>query len=349
MIDFIKEIFFFDYPGLSLAVDPISLITILGPQLAKFIGGRAASKAAQVDKSRVKSQFDKLGKNLPQFSVGSAFNEYLNLARQDPAADLQRQIAAEQEASNIGALKSGGAKALLGGLGAVSGQAARNRMAIEADSQKRLQSALAAFGAQEQAVQDKNVGLQQQLAAAEFRALRGADARNRALKAQRIGGIADLAGGLLANAEDIVDAFQSPARSSEDNSDPFSGASNPQMRNMFTPEQQVLFDYTSTLPLSAQSGSGMGSTFSQFNIDGTFDLDGNPATGNGMRKGGMMTPGEFSHKSNPIDIMQEGAKIGEMTGGEAVLNPEQQKKTAKESPYFRKLMREFAMRERNER
>ena len=62
-----------------------------------------------------------------------------------------------------------------------------------------------------------------------------------------------------------------------------------------------------------------------------------------------MTPGEFSHKSNPIDIMQDGAKIGEMTGGEAVLNPEQQKKTAKESPYFRKLMREFAMRERNER
>lgn len=332
MIDFIKQIFFFDYPGLSLAVDPISLITLLGPQLAKFIGGRAAAKSQEVDKTRVKSQFDKLGKDLPQFSVGSAFKEYLNLARQDPAADLQRQIAAEQEASNIGALKSGGAKALLGGLGASNRQAARTRMGIEAGSQKRLQDALAAFGAQEQAVQNKNVALQQQLAAAEFRALRGADARNRALQAQRIGATANLVGGLLGSAGDIVNAFTSGSGSQPS-----------------TTSQQDLANYTSTLPLSAQSGSGMGSTFSQFNLDGTFNLDGDPTTGNGMRKGGMMTPGEFSHKSNPIDIMQDGAKIGEMTGGEAVLNPEQQKKTAKESPYFRKLMREFAMRERNER
>jgi hypothetical protein len=44
--------------------------------------------------------------------------------------------------------------------------------------------------------------------------------------------------------------------------------------------------------------------------------------------------------------MQDGAKVGEMTGGEAILNPEQQKKVSKESPYFRKLMREFAMKAR---
>ena len=332
MIDFIKQIFFFDYPGLSLAVDPISLITLLGPQLAKFIGGRAAAKSQEVDKTRVKSQFDKLGKDLPQFSVGSAFKEYLNLARQDPAADLQRQIAAEQEASNIGALKSGGAKALLGGLGASNRQAARTRMGIEAGSQKRLQDALAAFGAQEQAVQNKNVALQQQLAAAEFQALRGADARNRALQAQRIGATANLVGGLLGSAGDIVNAFTSGSGSQPS-----------------TTSQQDLANYTSTLPLSAQSGSGMGSTFSQFNLDGTFNLDGDPTTGNGMRKGGMITEGAFSHETNPIDIMQDGAKVGEMTGGEAILNPEQQKKVAKQSPYFRKLMREFAMRERNER
>jgi len=35
------------------------------------------------------------------------------------------------------------------------------------------------------------------------------------------------------------------------------------------------------------------------------------------------TPGPFSHKINPIDIMRDGAKIGEMTGGETILNPEQ--------------------------
>jgi len=35
------------------------------------------------------------------------------------------------------------------------------------------------------------------------------------------------------------------------------------------------------------------------------------------------TPGDFDHDENPIDIVQEGAKIGEMTGGEYIFNPEQ--------------------------
>jgi hypothetical protein len=34
------------------------------------------------------------------------------------------------------------------------------------------------------------------------------------------------------------------------------------------------------------------------------------------------TPGEFSHEENPIDIMQDGQKIGEMTGGEGVVSPQ---------------------------
>lgn len=38
------------------------------------------------------------------------------------------------------------------------------------------------------------------------------------------------------------------------------------------------------------------------------------------------TPGEFSHDTNPIDIVQEGAKIGEMTGGEYIFNPDQAEK-----------------------
>jgi len=38
------------------------------------------------------------------------------------------------------------------------------------------------------------------------------------------------------------------------------------------------------------------------------------------------TPGKFSHKENPIDIVQKGDKIGEMTGGEYVFNPDQAKK-----------------------
>jgi hypothetical protein len=39
----------------------------------------------------------------------------------------------------------------------------------------------------------------------------------------------------------------------------------------------------------------------------------------------------LDHKANPIDIVQKGRKVGEMTGGEVILNPEQQKKLSKES------------------
>lgn len=35
------------------------------------------------------------------------------------------------------------------------------------------------------------------------------------------------------------------------------------------------------------------------------------------------TPGEFSHEKNPIDVVQNGTKIAEMTGGEYIFNPKQ--------------------------
>ena len=58
-------------------------------------------------------------------------------------------------------------------------------------------------------------------------------------------------------------------------------------------------------------------------------------------QGGMISPGEFSHKRNPIDMVQKGAKVGELTGGEVILNPKQEKKVATESPYFRQLLKKF--------
>jgi hypothetical protein len=60
-----------------------------------------------------------------------------------------------------------------------------------------------------------------------------------------------------------------------------------------------------------------------------------------LKDGGMITDGKFSHKANPIDIVQKGRKVGEMTGGEVVLNPSQQKKLSKESAYFRSLLKKF--------
>ena len=57
--------------------------------------------------------------------------------------------------------------------------------------------------------------------------------------------------------------------------------------------------------------------------ESALDIGQSLLTGGLAEKGMKVTPGEFSHKNNPIDIVREGAKIGEMTGGEYILNPEQ--------------------------
>ena len=41
----------------------------------------------------------------------------------------------------------------------------------------------------------------------------------------------------------------------------------------------------------------------------------------GYEEGGV-TPGKFSHEENPIDMVQDGEKIGEATGGELILPPD---------------------------
>jgi hypothetical protein len=69
-------------------------------------------------------------------------------------------------------------------------------------------------------------------------------------------------------------------------------------------------------------------------------------------KGGTIekTPGEFSHKTNPIDVVQDGTKIAEMTGGEYIFNPKQmaaikklvsQKDSNKLHSYMKSIIKKF--------
>lgn len=61
-----------------------------------------------------------------------------------------------------------------------------------------------------------------------------------------------------------------------------------------------------------------------------------------LENGGMVTPGEFNHDTNPIDLIHNGEKIGEATGGEAIVNSEQMKKIAAQSVYAKNLFKKFA-------
>ena len=287
------------------------LVGLLGPSVGKFFGAEKASDSLSQSPEEITAQFDQLKKDMPQYGVGSAWNQYLAMSKQDPAADMQRQIAAEQEASSIGALKAGGAKALLGGLGASQRAAAQNRMGIEADSQARQQSALGQFAGVQQRAQDMQTRVGQNLETSQFEALRGAEQLNRQLDASKNLAMGDLAGSIMGQfgKGHLEGVFTGKGVNKLKSSLGFNRLSDLERKNLIS------------------------NSFQQ-----------SPALPSGEK--GMMSPGEFSHESNPIDIMQDGAKVGEMTGGEAILNPEQQKKAAKESPYFRKLMREFAMRNR---
>jgi hypothetical protein len=98
------------------------------------------------------------------------------------------------------------------------------------------------------------------------------------------------------------------------------------------------------------AGSGVGSGTQGFNLGqnmmGGFNAGGEyqfPTGGFGGLNGkkGMKTPGVFSHKSNPINLMQNGSKVGEVTGGEYVVNPEQAKKIAQQSGFARMLFKKF--------
>ena len=59
---------------------------------------------------------------------------------------------------------------------------------------------------------------------------------------------------------------------------------------------------------------------------GNAQMQNNLDVANAKGKHGMKTPGEFSHEENPIDLVQDGKKIGEATGGEYIFNPEQSEK-----------------------
>lgn len=286
-------------------------------------------------KQAAETEYQRLKESMPEYGVGSAWNQYLAMSKQDPAADMQRQIAAEQEASSLGALKAGGAKALLGGLGATQRQAARQRMGIEAESAARQQAALGQYAGVQQRAKDLQTAFGQKLGTAEMSLAAGAaqqaqDVQDEMRRAKQLLGVEALSG-LFGSAGDIAGALKGLGK----NKSKFdAGQAIQGMGITIDPNQplgtpvmsdDMLGNQVTGLPGVGQTGYSLGPFF---------------------KAGGMMTDGPFSHKTNPIDIMQDGAKVGEMTGGEAILNPEQQKKVAKQSPYFRKLMREFAMKAR---
>jgi len=176
----------------------------------------------------------------------------------------------------------------------------------------------------------------QELAQSQFQAERGAEQYNRQLEAQKkqaLGaGLGALAGGLASglpgeiNLGGLFGGGQADQKQTPGTVQPVNVMSN-EMLNVGTEVTGLpTTDYYNMNPF----GSPQPFPWNQ-------------------RNGGMITPGAFSHKKNPIHMIDgDGEKVGEVTGGEVILNPEHKKKVAQQSPFFRKLLREFAMRRRND-
>lgn len=351
---------------------PLPLIPLALAALPGIIQQQTDKKRLNQDFNRVNDRLDKLGgqeKGLladRQYGVGDSWNKFLAASKQDKAADMARQIASEQEASTLGALKSGGAKALLGGLGAAQRRSAQQRMGIEADSQARQQSALQQYAGVENRANDLNVGLanqdllrvqgQMDESKIEKELLRG---EKRAAKDDRISGYMNLASQFLGKngakvpeykdggsafgnfllgekggrGELMKEGFQKGVEESKKNTRYTSirsktGGYKTDLQDASNPVSQD--DVNEALAGSkaakderdATSETNRDLLGENFNFEG--GLNATRKRVEEKRNGGVQkTPGKFSHAKNPIDIMKDGSKIGEMTGGEYIFNPRQ--------------------------
>lgn len=315
------------YPGLSYAIEPITLGLMAAGAAAKGIGsivqGRQQKKAAeaQAELQRQSAEQAKLEADTQiadalakeaEYGLAPSYNELRKTVMEDPMADLQRQEALRTQAQSVEALRGGGARALLGGLNQVDETTADSFSRIAAEESARRKAGLQTIGAAESRVAEGKFGAaRSDLASA--RGLRE-EALGAELGADAMDVQADLAGkqAVTSGITDMVSTGLGMAAQYGD----FGGGPLIKSRSArLNPED---FEGLPELP----------------NVGGGVDFN--------MEDGGMMptdeermmimamegallrgeTPGEFSHDNNPIDIMQDGAKIGEMTGGEGIVSPE---------------------------
>ena len=340
MIDFIQQLIAgFDYPGLKVALDPITTALLVGTgvqQIGKAIGARQQRRASAREARRGKDLYDRMvsdfqeGKFDQRLSqdVRDAAEQQRILAEQATDAATQRAQAMQQSA--LAAARYGDPRSAA----LIPAQTRQLESGIQQAEISGLGQKVAAdmnVAQQQQVVDQANTALQQQLASLQLQ--RGAarmDAGRLARQQARQAQIDALTGLAATAATGLV------ARGMEGGSDTTTDTTP-------TLNPNPLIDSVGIL--TGASGSGMGSLGTQLNFDGTLNLDGDPT--NSMKHGGeyafankngsiFMTEGEFDHGTNKKALVDEetGEKEAELTGDEAmvvdgdnllVFNPDQQK------------------------
>ena len=253
----------------------MSLLMSLLPSLvsaaggAVGFGGRQRELARQRKESQgIMAQQEAAAKAaraaLPEYSVGRAGRQAFMMSQQDRAGDIAQREIQRAQGAGLGALQAGGARALIGGAGAMAGQSARDAEAAAVRADQRKMAGQQTFAAQEQAALDANIEGQRELGLFDYgRALQMGD-QERALSRR-------------------------------------------------LEQDQQLSKQALTQDLFGAAGGAADV------LAGIFGKKPEAKEGAKIKE----TPGEFSHSTNPIDLVRNGIKVGEATGGELIFNPEQ--------------------------
>lgn len=220
-------------------------------------------------------------------------SEYADMLRQARSSDMaQRRIDEinRSMSTSTAALQRSGSRGVIGGIGAVTEAGSKAKTAALTVQQQEIMRAL----------ERGTIG-------AEYERQRGVARQTREEKAAQSAisaGITNITGGI----GDIGMAATTGLDAMKDNK---------KVEPEIEPTATTLETKT-TMPTVDFSGSVL-TPEEQYEREAALEKLNTGEKGMKVKK----TPGEFSHSTNPLDIMQEGAKIGEMTGGEYIFNPSQ--------------------------
>lgn len=285
----------------------MSLLALQGAAgVGKAVYG--ASQAARGKRALAESYVAPTGKP-------KEYAEMLAQARESDVRQRQLDEINKSMATSTEALQRAGSRGVIGGIGAVTEAGIKGRTGVLGQQQADVMRALE-FGIQGAERQRSREVAREDRERGEATAAISAGTQN------IVGGLTDIAKTAMVG----MDAMDAGGESKR--------AARRRAKRLTEGAQEELFKEASTISGGNRFQTPTLSEFQKL-AEGVGELD---VTETQLEEvpeeedeifnaGGIQkTPGEFSHKTNPIDIMKDGAKIGEMTGGEYIFNPSQAKK-----------------------
>ncbi len=249
-----------------------------------------------IQANKAKKEMERIQKTAPDLNAPiSTPSEYFKAYKESYDQDIMnRQMESIKSglAGTTEALAGAGGRALLGGIGAATQQAQRQAQGIADIQQQRQTEALQGLAA----AQERTRGLQENRLG-----MKEARFQNQLQMAQgaRDAAVQTIAGGIGNIGSAAIYGFGGGKGGGGGASTPAGTTVSPGLQKTISQQGNLELgilpeNLRNRKPLTAEKGGKV-----------------------------MKTPGEFSHKTNPIDIMRNGKKIAEATGGEYIFNPKQ--------------------------